>query len=161
MPQTTYPKSHSRTTAQATALWADLRHHLMNAERVIAEIIETRAWEPLGYSSFAEAWDEQNLSDITFAPEIRAHVVYALLDGGLADEEVAAQVKGVGRARAERLREQKSDGVPASDARTAVKRVVRSVHSDGSVHYSKPAPIVQQEHFTTPPLRTKGKGTSA
>lgn len=110
------------TAVEAAELWDRLRQHLIHAERALEEIIETRAWEPMGYSSFAEAWDAQNLSDITFAPEVRAHVVYALLDGGLAVEEVASEVKGVGVDRVESLARQKSHGVPASDASLAIKR---------------------------------------
>lgn len=110
------------TTEQATALWGQLRQHLINAERVLEEIVEKRAWEPMGYSSFAEAWTGQHMSDITLAAEVRPHVVYAMFDGGLTIDQVASEVKGIGRDRAESLARQKRNGVPARDASLSVVR---------------------------------------
>jgi hypothetical protein len=106
---------------QARALWRKLRQHFTSAESVIKEIIAERAWEPLGYTSFAEAWDD-TMRDVTLAPELRAHVVYQMFDEGCTDEEVTETVHGVGPAVAESLRQEKSHGVPPERARTMVRR---------------------------------------
>lgn len=109
------------TQQQAVALWQSLRNHFVNAEKAIAEIIERRAWEPMGYSSFAEAWTAQ-LADVTLAVEVRPHVVYQMLTEGYDYDAVAANVKGVGRDRAESLDRQRRNGVPACDASMSTVR---------------------------------------
>lgn len=109
------------TNKQAIALWASLKQHFVNAEKVVEEIIETRAWEPLGYASFAEAWHAQ-VGDITLAVEIRPHVVYQMLTEGYDYDAIAEKVKGVGRDRAESLDRQRRNGVPAKDASMSVVR---------------------------------------
>lgn len=100
----------------ASRLWGQLKQHLINAERVLQEIIEQRAWEPLGYDSFAEAWDAQNMSDITLATELRPHVIYQLLAEGGTVESIAATVKGVGPEQVKAAKRQRQHGVPASKA---------------------------------------------
>lgn len=109
------------TQAQAVALWQSLRNHFVNAAKVIEEIIEGRAWEPMGYESFTEAWNAQ-LADVTLAVEVRPHIVYQMLTEGYDYDDVAAAVKGVGRDRAESLDRQRRNGVPACDANMSVVR---------------------------------------
>lgn len=106
---------------QAVALWQSLRNHFINAARVIEQIIEKRAWEPMGYESFAEAWNAQ-LADVTLAVEVRPHAVYQMLSEGYDYDQVAASVKGVGRDRAESLDRQRRNGVPACDASMSTVR---------------------------------------
>ena len=60
------------TKLQANSMWDGLRGHFTNAADAIREIIEARAWEPLGYTSFAQAWKSE-MCDVTLAREIRAH----------------------------------------------------------------------------------------
>ena len=113
------------TAKQAVALWGKLRQHFINAAAVIEEIIERRAWEPMGYASFAEAYHAQ-LADVTLAVEVRPHVVYQMLTEGYDYDAVAAAVKGIGRDRAESLDRQRRNGVPAADASmTTVRRHLR------------------------------------
>lgn len=100
---------------QARKLWDLLRAHFVNFEQTLEQIVETRAWEPLGYLSFADAWNDR-MSDITLAAEVRPHVAYAYFDQGASIEEVAEGVKGLGHAGAENLHRQKEIGVPASNA---------------------------------------------
>lgn len=114
------------TQRQATKLWEQLRSHFVNAQKVIEEIIETQAWEPMGYASFSEAWTAQ-MSDITIATEIRPYVVYQMITEGASDEQVAAHVKGVGRDRAAALRRQRGNGVPAAHASLHVRAEDQSV----------------------------------
>ena len=109
------------TRKQALALWGKLRQHFIDAAKVMEDIIEQRAWEPLGYDSFAEAYTAQ-MGDVTLAVEVRPHVVYQMLTEGYDYEEVAEVVKGVGRDRVESLDRQRRNGVPAKDASLSVVR---------------------------------------
>lgn len=112
------------TKAQASNMWTELRSHFVNAEEAIAAIIESKAWEPLGYSSFAAAWAER-MDGVPLATDAaRAHVVYALFDCGLTDQQ-ALEATGIGSrvgpAAIKRLREQKESGVSADLATTRVR----------------------------------------
>lgn len=110
------------TKRQATALWAKLHQHFVNAEEVVREIIDTRAWEELGYKTFAEAW-KATMSDITLAVEIRPHVVYQMLGEGWSAADIAEAVKGVSSEGVESLERQRDNGVPVDYA--IVNRHVR------------------------------------
>lgn len=103
------------TTKQAQQLWADLRKHFANAENVIQEIVATKAWEPLGYKSFAEAWVGE-MSNLTLPSEVRPHVVYQMLAEGWEPVDIADAVKGVGPETAELLARQRRNGVPPNHA---------------------------------------------
>lgn len=109
------------SSRQAQQLWGKLQQHFINAERILEEIIEKRAWEPMGYESFSEAWTAQ-MADITIATEIRPHVVYQMLTEGASADEIAGAVKGVGPERVESLSRQKRNGVPPGDASLTVVR---------------------------------------
>lgn len=108
----TQPK---QSAEQAEALWQKLRQHFVNAQRVIEEIIATQAWLPLGYDSFTTAW-KTTMADVTLAVELRPFVVYQMFAEGWSSEDVAEVIKGLGRDRAERLKQQRDNGVPASGA---------------------------------------------
>lgn len=103
------------TKQQANAMWDSLRQHFTNAAEAIKKIIEARAWEPLGYTSFAQAWNAE-MRDVTLAGEIRAHVVYQLLEERVPVADVADMVGGVGPVLAESFARQKANGVPADCA---------------------------------------------
>lgn len=109
------------TSAEAAALWQRLRQGFINLAATIEEIIETRAWEPMGYESFTEAWHAQ-MGEVTLAVEVRPHVVYQMLTEGYDYDAIAEKVKGIGRDRAESLDRQRRNGVPASDASMSVVR---------------------------------------
>lgn len=119
----------------AQQLWAKLQQHFINAGRVLEEIIERRAWEPMGYSTFSEAWTAE-MADITLAVEVRPHVVYQMLAEGLSIDDVAGAVKGVGRDRAESLSRQRKNGVPANHASmTTVRQHLRkSPSTQDTIH---------------------------
>lgn len=114
-------KNRTLSERQALSLWKSLRTHFVNAAKVIEAIIEQQAWIPLGYESFAEAWNAQ-MSDVTLATEVRPHVVYQMLAEGYDYDAVARSVKGVGHDRAESLDRQRRNGVPARDASMTVVR---------------------------------------
>lgn len=144
------------TAKEATALWGKLRQHFINAGRVIEEIIERRAWEPMGYESFTEAWHAQ-MGDVTMAVEVRPHVVYQMLTEGYDYDAIAEKVKGVGRDRAESLDRQRHNGVPAKDASMhVVKRHQRRNPSVAGTIHVQVGPIalkryqkIAEKHGTT------------
>lgn len=136
-------KARPLTAKQALSLWANLRASFLQFQDVLEKIIEEKAWEPLGYESFAEAWTAK-MSDITLAAEFRAHVVYQMFADGLDVDAVAEAVKGVGRDRAESLKRQRSNGVPAAHASLSTPRKKWfNKPSDGST--------VVSEHLRKPP----------
>jgi hypothetical protein len=105
----------------AEKLWDELRTGLLNAELSISKIIDTRAWEPIGFHTFAEAWRDR-LGGVSLASEVRPHVVYQLAAEGFSPCEIADAVKGISPQGAESLIRQRSNGVPAGHA------VVREHH---------------------------------
>jgi len=120
--------SAQMTREAATKLWDQLRDHFVHAEKIIIEIIEKRAWEPLGYGSFAEAWRDRLGGIQLTTNEIRAHVVYQLLAEGADEAEVNETLgpgSGVGIASIRALQRQRSNGVPASRATTVVRQHLR------------------------------------
>ena len=96
----------------AEKLWEHLQQGFLDIEATIIAIIEAKAWEPLGYESFAKAWVDK-MSNISIAIELRPHVVYQMFSEGLTPEQVAAAVKGIGVKMAEALKRQRDNGVPA------------------------------------------------
>lgn len=109
------------TKTQAEALWEQLHEDFANAEERMKQIIITKAWEPLGYRSFHEAWAER-MSDISIAAEVRPHVVYQMLNEGMTPEDIDDAVKGIGADIAESLQRQRDNGVPAELATLIGKR---------------------------------------
>ena len=118
-------KKSTVSVAEAGKLWGELRQHFANAENTIQAIVEQKAWEPLGYNSFAEAWAAE-MSNLTLPSEVRPHVVYQMLAEGWEPVDIADAVKGVGPQTAEAFARQKRNGVPPNHA------VVRE-------HYRRPA----------------------
>lgn len=116
------------TVAEAEAAWAELRSHLTNVDRAVRRIIETRAWEPLGYGTFAEAWADR-MRGVRLASTIaQAFAVYALIDDGL-DKKAALDAlgseSGVASARFDALARQREAGVPPELASTRVRSHLR------------------------------------
>jgi hypothetical protein len=104
------------TEKQARRLVELSKQHLGNFERCLAEIIETRAWEVLGYESFPEFYAGE-YSEFTLFPEMRPHVVYAYFDSGASVEDVASSIRGVGPELAKGFKRQRDNGVPAEHAK--------------------------------------------
>lgn len=100
---------------EAQKLWDNLRGSLLETEKNIRAIINTRAWEPLGYETFAEAWRD-NLSDIELSTELRAVVVFAMFDNGSSPANAARAVKGVGVRQVTALHDAHKRGIDAQDA---------------------------------------------
>lgn len=95
---------------RAEALWQDLRSALELTEAKIQEIVKARAWEPLGFDSFADCWADR-LGDLRLSGEIRAAVVYAMFDDGADLREVVGAVQGVGPVEVKKLKAAKSRGL--------------------------------------------------
>lgn len=107
------------TKTRAKALYKEVRVGLINVEKALTEIIQSEAWEVLGYSSFVEAWDAE-LKDVPLAASgtLKASVVYAFVETGLSDEEIVEATEGrVGDEAARTLRAKKSRGVKATAVR--------------------------------------------
>lgn len=115
-------------TCTAEALWSELRNALSRFDQVLAEIIRTRAWEPLGYDTFAQAWADRMRGIRLGTAAMAAHVVYALIEDGLDREEALLTLgpaSGVNVRRFDALARQKAAGVPAGLATTVVREHYR------------------------------------
>lgn len=109
---------------EASAMWDELRSALANFERVLAKIVETKAWEPLGYANFAEAWQDRMRGTRLATAQAAATVVYGLLDSGVKPEavpNVLGPSSGVGAAKVAVLARQREHGVPPALATTFVR----------------------------------------
>ena len=60
---------------------------LVNAERLLIEIIRVRAWVPLGYATLAEAWEDR-MDGVAMAEAVRVHAIYAAADDGSSRAEI-------------------------------------------------------------------------
>ncbi|HEY9249238.1 MAG TPA: hypothetical protein VIO38_08905 [Rariglobus sp.] len=111
--------------AAAEQAWADLRSALVNFENALVRVVETRAWEPLGYVNFAEAWADR-MSGVRLATAVsKAVVVYSLIDAGQTRETALSTLgpsSGVGPATFDALARQKDAGVPPEFATTVTRR---------------------------------------
>jgi hypothetical protein len=110
---------------EAEALWGQLRDAFVNAEKVLIQIIEARAWEPLGYDTFAQAWTDR-MQGVRLANACLSRVVYIFQEEGLSDSEVAATVPTT-ELVSRSLRKQRENKVPASLASLNVKAYQRSL----------------------------------
>lgn len=43
----------------AKKLFNKLKNRLLSIEKTLVEIVDNKAWEPLGYGTFVEAWDTE------------------------------------------------------------------------------------------------------
>lgn len=95
---------------EAKKLWNRLRSNLLALDQTITEIVEERAWEPMGYASFTEAW-EKELHGIELKGAQLASAVLALYDSGATPVEVASAVNGVGPEKAKAYEKAHSAGL--------------------------------------------------
>lgn len=110
---------------EAAALWRELRSAFVNLERIVTDIIAYRAWEPLGYETFTEAWAAKMGGIRLASTELRARVVYAMFNDGLNVEQVASQFgvgSGVTPEAVDYLKRQADNGVPPEAADITVRR---------------------------------------
>ena len=129
---------------EAMRLWDQLRMGLFLVEDTIQKIIEQKAWEPLGYESFFEAWDDK-MSDISLAKEIQIRAVYQMLAEGVDADRIAMSVKGIGPATLENIKRERQSGTPPELATGLPPRPPRSKASNKPVYVpphfrEKPSP---------------------
>lgn len=74
---------------QAEELFARLNDRLNDAEAILVEVIKAKAWEPLGYPSFVDAWNARIHCRLA-TTAMKGHVIYAALDEGLDRDEIVA-----------------------------------------------------------------------
>jgi hypothetical protein len=120
----TTTKSKPLSPRQAEALWSELRGVFVNAEKAILNIQENKAWEPLGFDTFAQAWDAK-MRGVKLAVAAKNAVIYALIEDDL-DNSQASQITGTPVPVVQRLREQKSNGIPSNLASTQVRSHFRA-----------------------------------
>ena len=106
--------------SEAEALWASLCEAFANVEQKIIEVIERRAWEPLGYSTFHEAWADR-MRGIRLATDIaKAYVVHMMYAEGMTNEQIISA--GVAGDRVvDRLTSAFQQGIPPQFASTRVR----------------------------------------
>lgn len=103
------------TPDRATELWDALRTNLLAVEDGIRQIIATRAWEPLGYETFAVCWAER-LGDLKLTKELRAVVVFAMFEDDATPADAARAVSGTGVVEVRQLHTAFQQGMDARDA---------------------------------------------
>jgi hypothetical protein len=117
------------TKHEADALWTACRAGFQDLQEVIREIIATKAWEPLGYPTFAAAWNDRMKGVPLATDATRALVIYALYDDlGPDARDVALDLPGVGPSVLDQVEAARALGVDAEDALHVVRR-----------HWRKPA----------------------
>lgn len=98
---------------QAEQLWGELAGGFATIESVIPRIIAEKAWEPLGYTTFAEAWADRLKGHRLATSEPMARVLYALMDDGASDMQMIELIgTQLSPEVAARVRVQHDAGVP-------------------------------------------------
>lgn len=129
--------------AEANNLWNDLKNNLLLAQETLEKIVESRAWEPLGYETFVDAWADR-LSGVPLAGVMEANVVYAMFDSGAEVDDAHKAVASVGPAKARAYKQAHDAKLAPKDAflhAGSMSRVKRQTPPPGSIfveaHYRK------------------------
>jgi hypothetical protein len=133
----------SLTAKQARALTKQIHDGLVSAEVAMDKIIAGEGWLVMGFDTFT-AWFDDNFSDITLAVELRTKVIYRMLDEGKTEEEIGASIKGVSPNTAEKVAQQKRNGVPSNKATVRNKRKSRGPATHRIIQFKVPV-----EDFTS------------
>ena len=147
------------TKAEANQLWEQLKNNLLGTQETLEKIITTRAWEPLGFATFHEAWSER-MSGVKLAGAMEATVVYALFEAGATDVDVALSVDGVGPKRARAYAQAHGAGLPVASAGDHVARMLRPLKPGETVipaHIRRKAErknSIRMEGFTDDEIQT-------
>ena len=108
----------------AFKLWDSLRENLLATEETLKQIIEYRAWEPLGYAAFHEAWADR-MGEVQLSGAMEASVIFAMFDSGATPADAALSVKGVGPKRAKAYHQAHGVGMSPADAEAHASRMMR------------------------------------
>lgn len=114
--KTTVKTTPDPSVAWAEKLWERLHTTLIDTQKTIIEIIQARAWEPLGYESFAKAWVDR-MADVQIGIELQPHVVYELLNEQMPLDQIAEMLSGVGPETVNNLARERENGVPPEYAK--------------------------------------------
>jgi hypothetical protein len=106
----------------AEILWAAIRAALTNTEAAILAVIASEAWKPLGFGTFAEAWDAR-MRGVSLSNTVKAHVIYVMLTEPVSMETIAS-LTNVDLAKVQHLAEQQRFGIPP-EAATVVHQHLR------------------------------------
>jgi hypothetical protein len=99
------------TANEAQRLFTDLRGVAREGERLIVEIIEKRAWEPLGYPSLAAAWDQEIGPDvILMTKKAKQALLGEAIRSGTVDN--LPRIRGLGIGTIQWVQRQAALGVP-------------------------------------------------
>lgn len=101
------------TKNEAQKLWGQLRNAILNLEGLLEEIVEKRAWEPLGYNTFHDAW-EKELAGVKLAGAMQSKVIYAMFSAGATPNDVASAVEGIGSVKAKAYEEAYDKALPVN-----------------------------------------------
>jgi hypothetical protein len=102
------------TQAQADSLFTGVLAGWVTLTDGLTDIVARKAWKPLGYPTFVDAWRER-LSDLSLSVKALTIAVYAMLDEST-PEEIAAVVEGITIEGIESLIRQRDNGVPEESA---------------------------------------------
>lgn len=83
--------------------------------KAISEIIEQEAWRPLGYDNFTKLY-EAEFSGMPLAEEMKAPIIYAMLNDHVTDYDINKAMPRVGPSKIASARRQKEAGIPADKA---------------------------------------------
>lgn len=117
---------------EAEGLWASVVDAFSNLEESIQRLIEAEAWIPLGYPTFAEAWDAK-MKNVALANSVKPYVIYAMLAEGLAPDDI---VRATGWSP-DQVMQAVSDhghGVPVEGATVVRAHLRQRPRPRGSIH---------------------------
>lgn len=157
------------TNAEASRLFGRLRAALLDLDTILADITEKKAWEALGYETFAEAWKDK-LGDVKLSGSLTAAVAYAMYDTGSTPEQVAEAVHGLGPVRTSLLHQayvkglnpQQAERFAAKSTSTPPRRVVsqgRVIEASRPVtdEAGNPIPLGKGETYVAAHIRGPAK----
>jgi hypothetical protein len=132
------------TLSEAETLWNRLNEAMATTREVLARIIETRAWEPLGYADFAAAWADR-CRGTRLPADCKALVCVAMLERGLSVQQVR-RVLGAGSGVTipviEHIEEQRISGTPVEQISP---RARTRTDADTHIHQN---PVRQSRYLT-------------
>lgn len=125
------------TVEQASALWDSLRDAFTNLHDAIRRTIEAKAWRPLGYETFTQAWDDR-MKGMPLANAVKPYVIYAMLDEGQSIEDITGATNW-GADQVGRAAEDYRYGIPPEGATVVRRHFRRAPGAPSRVHIEFPA----------------------
>jgi hypothetical protein len=135
---------------EARELTADIKRGLAFTQRKIAEAIEGRIWEPLGYDDFAAYWKGEGLTGTLIPRNAKGLLVCAMLADGASVNDVRRALgpgSGVTIPAIENAEEQFQAGVPVDLVSVRAKPHKRLDIDKGDTHIHQ-NPVRQSRYLT-------------